>query len=130
MGRSGARMAHEAIPRAVLLDVLGTMLRLEPPGPRLRALLAREGIDVAEDVANMAFGAEIAYYLEHQLEGRDERSLARLHERCAQVLRDGLGRADLDLEMVREAMLASVIFTPYDDVVPALDELRRAGLKL
>src|SRR5258708_2613934 len=133
MGRSGARMAHEAIsePRAVLLDVLGTMLRLEPPGPRLRRqLIARAGVDVGEEAAAAALGAEIAHYLENQLDGRDEASLAELHQRCAGVLRDALGRPELELDTVREAMLASTVFTPFDDVVPALEELRGAGLRL
>lgn len=114
----------------MLLDVLGTMLRLESPGPRLRELLAGQGIEVSQDLAAAAFGAEIAYYLEHQLEGHDEPSLARLHDRCAEVLRAELGRPDLDLDTVRDAMLTAVVFTPYEDVVPALRTLREGGVKL
>ena len=52
----------------VFLDALGTLVELQPPAPRLRALLAERGFDVDEERAGAAFAAEIAYYLEHNLE--------------------------------------------------------------
>ena len=45
----------------VFLDALGTLVELEPPAPRLRALLAQRGFDVDEERAGAAFAAEIAY---------------------------------------------------------------------
>ena len=54
---------------AVLLDALGTLVELQPPAPRLRALLAAEGFSISEERAAAAFRAEIGYYLEHHLEG-------------------------------------------------------------
>jgi putative hydrolase of the HAD superfamily len=116
--------------RAVLLDSLGTLLRLEPPAPRLRAELARRGFEVDAELAERAFAAEIAYYVEHHSEGRDRSSLAELRNRCAAVLHDVLAVPGLPIATAREAMLDSIRFEPYDDAAPALRELRRRGLRL
>jgi putative hydrolase of the HAD superfamily len=116
--------------KAVLLDALGTLLRLEPPAPRLREALARLGFEVGADAAERAFAAEIAYYLEHHSEGRDASTLAELRNRCAAVLHDGLGVPELPLPTTREAMLESIRFEPYPDAPPALRDLRERGLAL
>ncbi|MEA2374813.1 MAG: hypothetical protein QOD53_1276 [Thermoleophilaceae bacterium] len=116
--------------RAVLLDVLGTLVRMESPAPRLRAELARGGIEVDTAAAEAAFAAEIAYYLEHHLEGRDQSSLAELRNRCAAVLRDALGVPGLTVSDAREALLASIRFSAFPDAAPALTELRARGVRL
>jgi putative hydrolase of the HAD superfamily len=73
--------------RAVLLDALGTLVRLEPPAPRLRRELAsRFGLRVSEAEAELAIAAEIAYYRAHLDEGRDLSSVAALRVRCAEAL--------------------------------------------
>jgi len=115
--------------RAVLIDVLGTLVRLEPPGPHLRAELARLGFEVDAGAAERAFAAEIDYYVEHHPEGRDSSSLAELRNRCAAVLHDALGLPELPLPAAREAMLASIRFDPYPDAAPALRALRARGLR-
>jgi putative hydrolase of the HAD superfamily len=116
--------------RAVLLDALGTLVRLEPPAPRLQAELARLGHQVDPDLAERAFAAEIAYYLEHHTEAFDPSSLAELRNRCAAVIRDVLGVPELDHAGARRAMLDSIRFAPYPDAGPALGELRARGLRL
>jgi putative hydrolase of the HAD superfamily len=119
--------------RAVLLDALGTLLRLQDPAPALRAeLAARCGLDVERETAETALAAEIAYYRAHNLEGRDRAALADLRRRCARVLRDALGPAarDARIEDVLAALLAALRFTPYPDVPPALERMRAAGLRL
>lgn len=123
--------------RAVLLDCLGTLLRLEPPGPRLRVELARRGIMVSEESAAAAFRAEIDHYLAHHLEGTDAPSLERLRDSCARVVGASLGPDAVGVPgvadpepAVREAMLAALRFSPYPDAAPALAGLRRAGLRL
>jgi putative hydrolase of the HAD superfamily len=116
----------------VLLDAFGTLVRLEPPGPRLRAELKRlAGLDVTEEAAASAFRAEIAYYRDHHLEGSDERSLSELRDRCAGVLASSLElEVEVDRGVLREAMLASIRFTAHPDAAPALRELRTRGLRL
>jgi putative hydrolase of the HAD superfamily len=112
---------------AVLLDSFGTLVSMEPPGPRLAAAL---GIPVA--AADAGFRAEISYYLEHHIEGRDPRSLSELRDRCAAVLRDALGEAGarLGVAEVRTAMLAAIRFRAFPDAAPGLRAVRARGLRL
>jgi hypothetical protein len=73
--------------RAVLLDAFGTLVRMDPPAPHLRAALERlTGVDVGEEAAERGVMAEISYYLAHNSEGRDPASLENLRDRCAAVL--------------------------------------------
>jgi len=116
--------------RAVLLDALGTLVELQPPAPRLRRLLRDSGIEVSEEQAAAGFVAEIAYYLDHHLDGSDTERLERLRDRCAEEMRRALGVPELDHPTARRAMLGSLEFTPYPDVEPALRELRERGLTL
>jgi putative hydrolase of the HAD superfamily len=116
--------------RAVLLDALGTLVELQPPAPRLQRLLRQSGIDVTEEQAGAGFLAEIAYYLDHHLEGSDRERLERLRDRCAEEMRRALDLPELDHATARWAMLGALEFTPYDDVLPALRELRERGIAL
>ena len=113
--------------RAVLLDALGTLVELQPPAPRLRRLLHDVGFEVSEEQAADGFMAEIAYYLDHHLEGSDPERLERLRDRCADEMRRALDIPELDHARARSAMLGSLEFTPYPDVEPALRELRERG---
>jgi putative hydrolase of the HAD superfamily len=116
--------------RAVLLDALGTLVELQPPVPRLRRLLRESGIEVSEEQAALGFGAEIAYYLDHHLDGSDPERLERLRDRCAEEMRKALAIPELDHPTARRAMLGSLEFTAYPDVLPALGELRDRGVVL
>jgi putative hydrolase of the HAD superfamily len=113
--------------RVVFLDALGTLLALEPPAPRLAAALAARGVEVGEDVAAAALGAEIAYYRAHHHEARDLASLADLRARCAAVLQEHLPVAVPDLH---DVLMASLRFTPFPEVAGVLGQLRAAGLRL
>jgi putative hydrolase of the HAD superfamily len=114
--------------RAVLLDALGTLVELQPPAPRLRRLLHDFGFEVTEEQAAAGFMAEIAYYLDHHLDGSDREPLERLRDRCADEMRRALDIPDLDHATARRAMLGALEFTPYPDVEPALRDLRERGL--
>jgi putative hydrolase of the HAD superfamily len=116
--------------QAVLLDALGTLVELQPPAPRLRRLLARAGFEVSEKRAAAGFRVEIAYYLDHHLEGSTPASLARLRDRCAQELMRALDLPGLDHATARRVMLAALEFRPFTDVAPALSRLRERGLRL
>jgi putative hydrolase of the HAD superfamily len=101
---------------AVLLDALGTLVELEPPWERLEGEPER---------VRAAFRAEMAYYRQHSLEGRDDASLADLRRRCAALLSRGVGR-----EVGVPEMMAAIRFRAFDDAAPALRELRARGLRL
>ena len=116
--------------RAVLLDSLGTLVALDDPVPRLRAELARRGFDVDEQRVARAFGAEVAYYVEHHVEGRDQSTLAELRNRCAAVLLEELGIPELPLPDAREVLVDALSFSAFPDAAPALRELRERGLEL
>ena len=117
--------------RAVLLDALGTLVELRPPAPRLQwALLEMSGIDVGDASAERGFAAEIEYYLAHHMEGGDREGLERLRDECAAVMQEAIGHGLLDHATVRRAMLESLEFVAFPDVVPALESLREQGLKL
>jgi len=104
----------------VLLDALGTLVELEPPWLPLAIELEMDPADVAPAVR-----AEMDFYKEHAHEGRDEESLTALRRRCAEIL-----SWELDREVSVETMMDAIQFRAFDDARPALNELRRAGLRL
>ncbi len=126
--------ATDSQPAAILLDALGTLVALEPPAPVLRAeLLARFAFEVREEEAARAIAAEITFYRAHLDEGRDEPGLRELRRRSAEVLRSALpgDAADrLALDPLVDALVASLHFTPFPDVRPALEAARRRGQRL
>jgi HAD superfamily hydrolase (TIGR01549 family) len=107
---------------AVLVDGMGTLLRLLPPAP---VLSERLGVDLA--TAELAFRAEVAYYLEHQSEGKDTASLDDLRRRCAAVLAEA---AAVDGDGALEALLASLRFEAFADAAPALAVIRARGTRV
>jgi putative hydrolase of the HAD superfamily len=108
----------------VLIDALGTLVELQPPAPRLRALLAEHGFEVDEPRAAQGFAAEISYYLSHHLEGSTRERLDDLRDRCAEPMMEALDLPGLDHATAREVMLGSLEFVPFRDAVPALEALR------
>lgn len=116
--------------KAILLDALGTLVELSPPAPRLRALLAKEGFEVSEERAAEGFGAEIAYYLRHHLDGADRASLDDLRDRCAEVLMESLALPGLDRATARRALLGALSFSAFPEVAEVLPALRARGLRL
>jgi HAD superfamily hydrolase (TIGR01509 family) len=98
---------------------------MEPPAPRFSRAL---GVPLED--AERAFGSEIAYYVEHHLDGRDADSLSLLRDRCAEVIRSSLGLDAVPLAEVRRAMLESIRFDAYPDAGPALRDLRARGVTL
>jgi putative hydrolase of the HAD superfamily len=116
----------------VLLDALGTLVRLEPPAPRLRSALARRGVEVSDAQAAAAMRAEIAYYRAHLADGRDRAGLEDLRRRCAGVMAAELPapvRA-LGEEALLGVLLEAIRFTAYPEVPGVLRALREAGARL
>ncbi len=106
--------------RAVLFDALGTLVDLEPPWVPLASVLEMDEAEVATAVR-----AEMDYYKEHSHEGKDAASLDALRTRCADIL-----SWELDREVPLKTMMDAFEFYAFDDARPALDELRKAGLRL
>jgi putative hydrolase of the HAD superfamily len=126
-------MGREVRRQAVLLDAMGTLLRLEDPAPRLRAALrARFAVDVGVVAAAAAVRAEIAFYRANLHRGRDAESLAALRAECAEQMRPVLPGpiAGAPQAELTAALMEALEFSVYDDVLPALRELRAAGWAL
>ena len=116
--------------KAVLLDVLGTLVELDSPASALREEIEqRTGIDVGEERAPAAFAAEIGYYLAHHMEGRDMDAVEDLRDRCAEEIRRELRFDELDHATAREAMLAALRFRAFPDALPLLRTLRARGVR-
>jgi HAD superfamily hydrolase (TIGR01549 family) len=115
-------MAPEGTVRAVLLDGMGTLLRLVPPAPALARAL---GVD--EATADMAFRAEVDYYVVHHLEGSDPSGLEDLRARSAAALAEVAGT---DPATALDALMSSLEFEPWEDAAPCLIALRELGLRL
>ena len=122
---------------SLLLDALGTLVALEPPAPRLRAELAeRFGIDVTERQARASDRAPRSpTTAAHLDEGRDQASLDGASRplrrgRCARRCRAATRSADRQRGLT-EALLASLRFSAFPDVRPALERAacrRRAAI--
>jgi putative hydrolase of the HAD superfamily len=114
---------------AVTIDAYGTLVELEDPVPRLRAALARRGVDRARDEVAAAFAAELEYYAAHRLEGRGEAGLARLRADCAGVFLRAAG-VELDGAEFSEEFQTALVFEPLPGTREALERLRSLGLAL
>ena len=115
------------MPRAVLLDALGTLLELDGPVPRLmRELRERHGIEVAPPDAARAVKAEMAHYRANLHRARDRARLAEVRRECGDVVARELGIE----EDVTDALLAAIVFTPFPEVPDVLRRMRARGEKL
>lgn len=134
MSRAAASDANgRHIPSVVLLDAMGTLLRLQPPAPMLTAQLAAAGAPVSPEAAAHAFRVEIEYYREHHMEGSDWSSLAALRDRCAAAMHAALPaevRELVSVASLRDAMLRSLQFSPAPGAADALRALKRMGMTL
>jgi len=114
---------------AVTLDAFGTLVELDSPTRRLQQGLAARGVEAEAEAVEAAFAAEVAFYLEHKVEGRDDASLERLRRACTGVFLDALG-SDLDAGEFAPDFGAALVFKPLEGVVKALGALQGAGLVL
>ena len=100
-------------------------MSLAPPAPAsARASWPRRfGIEVSEEQAERALGAEIAFYRAHMGLGRDLDSLGALRRRCAEVLREALPPSErlaaVDIGALTEALLSALRFDAYRRRAPA-----------
>jgi HAD superfamily hydrolase (TIGR01509 family) len=114
---------------AVTFDAHGTLVRLLDPVPALVTVLAERGVEREPNVVLAGFRAEAAYYAPRSSEGRDEASLTRLRQGCADVFLDAVA-ADLDAEEFAPAYVSALRFEVLPGVFGALERLRALGLEL
>ena len=119
-----------SIPRAVLLDALGTLVALRRPWPLLVEQLGARGVAVTEDEAKAALLAEIGYYRAHHQIAGDRAGLAELRARCTEVLRAALPEHAREVDDLEDALVASLRFDPYPEVPGVLRALRERGARL
>ncbi|MBB4661105.1 HAD family hydrolase [Conexibacter arvalis] len=120
-------------PKAYLLDALGTLLELEPPvEPLRRELRERFGLELTAAEAGAAIKAEIAWYRAHHDEASDRVRLTTLRRDSALALRAALppAGAELPVEPLTDALLASIRFRPYPEVPEVLERARARGIRL
>jgi putative hydrolase of the HAD superfamily len=116
--------------RAVLLDALGTLVRIEPPAPRLqRSLRGRLDLDLPLDRCAAAMRAEMSYYGAHCARASDDAALATLRLECADVLADVLAAGPNGAELL-PCLTDAVTFTAFPDAVPAVEALAAQGRRL
>jgi len=115
---------------AVTVDAFGTAVELEDPVPRLRAALARRGVEASAETVDRAFRAEVAFYLPRAHLGRDAESLAALRRDCAAVFLAEGGASQIDARAFVPDFVASLRFRPLPGASEALARLRGAGLRL
>jgi putative hydrolase of the HAD superfamily len=104
----------------VTVDAFGTLLRLRDPVGKLARLTGRE-----PEAVRAAFEAEMTYYMEHAVEGRDELSLADLQARCTAVFSGALG-----VKLSLQDYVSALEYEEVEGVREALASLQRRGLAL
>lgn len=116
--------------RAVLLDAMGTLLRLVPPAPLLRRRLLEAGFAHSPRAVEAALRREIVYYRANHMRGRDAAGLRDLRLDCARVLGDALGGDVPAPSRLAEMLVDSLRFELMPDAPGALAALDRAGVRL
>jgi FMN phosphatase YigB (HAD superfamily) len=114
---------------AVTIDAYGTLVTLRDPVPALRGALASRGVERSSADVQRAFEVEVAFYVMHSHEGRDEATLALLRRDCARVFLEAL-EADLDPGDFAPAFVSSLSFAELPGARAACLELAAAGLRL
>ena len=111
----------------------GRCVALEPPAPRLVALLReRHGIEVGLADAERAMRSEMSHYRQQCERAVDAESLAALRLECAAILARELGGGarELGAADLVPTLLDSLHFAPFAEVPGALERWRAAGARL
>jgi putative hydrolase of the HAD superfamily len=127
------RAPPSKLPRAILLDALGTLIELLPPAPILTDALARRfHVHVSVLDAERAIAAEIAYYRAHLDLGAGPEELLELRRQCVIAMREELPpeASVVPIEELTEALLDSITFRVFPDVGFALGAARTHGTRL
>ncbi|MDX6618233.1 MAG: putative hydrolase of the superfamily [Gaiellales bacterium] len=115
---------------AVTFDVMGTLVTIEPPAPRLQRSLARRlgfVVELARCEAGMR--AEMRHYRARCITAHDAPTLATLRLECASLLADALA-LDVSGAELLPSLTDAIVFRAYDDALPALSALAAKGIRL
>jgi putative hydrolase of the HAD superfamily len=114
---------------AVTIDAYGTLVTLRDPVPALRAALAERGIERDAVDVQRAFETEVAFYLAHAHDGRDDATLALLRRACTRVFLEA-AKIELDPGDFTAAFVSSLTFVELPGARAACRALAGAGLRL
>ena len=115
---------------AVTFDAMDTLIRLQEPGPLLRAaLVARYGIEAPSERCTAAMHAEISHYVAHAAEARTPSDTARLRLECAAIVAEAL-RVGLDAAEALPLLGEAIRYEPTRGAAATLASLRQAGIRL
>lgn len=103
------------------IDAYGTLLELDDPVGSLQRFLPEHPREAVE----RAFRAEVEYYVAHSHEGRDGKSLARLHTACAEVFNDALGSS-----VTPEQYVGALKYRFLPGALETIAAVRRRGLSV
>jgi putative hydrolase of the HAD superfamily len=114
---------------AVTIDAYGTLVTLRDPVPALHVALADRAIERDADDVRRAFELEVAFYLAHAHDGRDDATLALLRRDCTRVFLEA-ANVELDPGDFASAFVSSLTFVELPGARAACRELAAAGLLL
>lgn len=127
-----AEITPESLPPFLSLDALGTLLEMVDPFDALVGELAARGVQVTREEVTPALVDEMTHYRSGMQGAHDEASLHELRLSSTQVLFDGIPPAAqaLGFDEVGAALLASVRFRPFPEVMGTLAALGELGVRM
>ncbi len=120
------------LPPFLSLDALGTLLEMIDPFEALVGELGARGVQVTREEITPALVEEMTHYRAGMQGAHDAATLHELRLSSTQVLIDGLPdrvEEELGFDEVGAALLASVRFRPYPEVLETLAAIRELGVK-
>ena len=115
---------------AVTFDVMGTLVTIEPPAPRLqRSLERRLGLVVELARCEAGMRAEMRHYRAHCTAAHDAPRSRRCASSAQALLADALA-LDVSGADLLPSLTDAIVFRAYDDALPALSALAAAGIRL
>jgi HAD superfamily hydrolase (TIGR01509 family) len=113
----------------VTIDASGTLIRLADPLAALERGLRKHGVERSMKEIETGFRAEMTYYRERALDGRDTESVALIRLECCELFLSTLA-CDIDPENYLDDFLASYRFEAEAGAIEVLDDLRRRSLPI
>lgn len=133
MSGAGAMGAPgSGLPPFLSLDALGTLLEMLDPFEALVGELENRGVTVTREEVTPALVAEMTHYRDGMQGAGDAESLEELRRSSTRVLIDNLPApvtGELGFDELRAALMASVRFRPFPEVLETLAALRERGVR-